>query len=239
MLQSDPNLLQLHSKLVGRGLLTEEDFWGVDERAKLIQTEKRRLQLQQRRKEKEQEMPLKKGSEEDKSKVENINLVDDLNKQTTGLPSAMVSDLRMGAEVQGTTNTTGGQGTVRDRLTQQQKLMIFSERPEVRRAYKTHVPKRLTEAEFWTKFVRSEYLRKGRRARSRRKLAELTEAQQKLTKEQRKKKSAMVEAPLAEDLAEDEEIFQPTVKVRTLIVENLYYLPDALPACSMSAFCRS
>mmetsp|Transcript_10695 Transcript_10695/g.39265 ORF Transcript_10695/g.39265 Transcript_10695/m.39265 type:complete len:753 (-) Transcript_10695:563-2821(-) len=214
LLQADSNLFQLHSKLVGRGLLTEEDFWTVPERVHLVQAEQRRLQLQHRKRQKE-------GDSSKAAEGDPLSIGEGLDKQVAGLPNAMVSDLRVGAEVQGTTNTTGGQGTVRVRLTQQQKLLIFSERPEVRRAYKTHVPKLLTEAEFWTKFVRSEYLRKGRRARSRRKLAELAEAQQRLTKEQRKTMTAMVDGPLPEDLAEDEELFQPTVKEMKTTAQNV------------------
>lgn len=41
-------------------------------------------------------------------------------------------------------------------------MTLFGERPAVRRAFLDNVPKKMTEREFWTRFLRSEYFKAAR-----------------------------------------------------------------------------
>lgn len=52
--------------------------------------------------------------------------------------------------------------TVTCNLTNEKMHRIFAERPSVRQAFLDNVPKKMTEREFWTRFLRSEYFKQMR-----------------------------------------------------------------------------
>lgn len=56
----------------------------------------------------------------------------------------------------------GMSDTVTCNLTNEKMHRIFAERPSVRQAFLDNVPKKMTEREFWTRFLRSEYFKQMR-----------------------------------------------------------------------------
>jgi transcription initiation factor TFIIH subunit 1 len=56
----------------------------------------------------------------------------------------------------------GMSDTVTCNLTNEKMHRIFAERPSVREAFLNNVPKKMTEREFWTRFLRSEYFKQMR-----------------------------------------------------------------------------
>ena len=74
--------------------------------------------------------------------------------QRPGIPNALDADLKAARD--------GRSDTVTCALTNDKMHRIFSERPAVRRAFLDNVPNKMTEREFWTRFLRSEYFKAAR-----------------------------------------------------------------------------
>ncbi len=64
------------------------------------------------------------------------------------------------ADIKGTRD--GRSDVVTATLSNEKMHRIFSERPAVRRAFLNNVPAKMTEREFWTRFLRSEYFKAAR-----------------------------------------------------------------------------
>ncbi|PSC72434.1 putative RNA polymerase II transcription factor B subunit 1-1 [Micractinium conductrix] len=78
-------------------------------------------------------------------------------RQRAGLPSAMLADVKPSAD--------GQTEKVHFQLTPQIIQQIFTERPEVHRAYLAHVPHTLDEKAFWTRYFKQQYKKMARRRR--------------------------------------------------------------------------
>ncbi|KAJ7277598.1 hypothetical protein O6H91_Y388700 [Diphasiastrum complanatum] len=79
-----------------------------------------------------------------------------LPKQRTGLKSAMLADVRP--------LTDGRTNKVTFNLTPEIIHQIFAEKPAVHRAFLMHVPSKMSEKDFWTKYCRAEYLYRTKNA---------------------------------------------------------------------------
>ena len=74
--------------------------------------------------------------------------------QRPGLANARDADVK---------GARDGRGDVVTATLSNEKMhRIFSERPAVRAAFLENVPKKMTEREFWTRFLRSEYFKAAR-----------------------------------------------------------------------------
>ena len=74
--------------------------------------------------------------------------------QRPGLANALDADVK---------GARDGRGDVVTATLSNEKMhRIFSERPSVRRAFLENVPSKMTEREFWTRFLRSEYFKAAR-----------------------------------------------------------------------------
>ncbi|KAL4434287.1 hypothetical protein ABPG75_000728 [Micractinium tetrahymenae] len=80
-----------------------------------------------------------------------------VRKQRVGLPSAMLADVKPSAD--------GQTEKVHFQLTPEIIQQIFTERPEVHRAFLAHVPHNLDEKAFWTRYFKQQYRRMARRRR--------------------------------------------------------------------------
>ncbi|KAF2077721.1 hypothetical protein CYY_000968 [Polysphondylium violaceum] len=116
LLASNKDLKHLFDSLVGRGVISESDFW-----------ESRKVLLKN-----------------DTVKSE---------KQSTGMPSNILSDVRP-------TSEDGNQ--VKYRLTPTIIHQIFIQYPSVEKAYKANVPHKISEQDFWKKYVQSKYFYRDR-----------------------------------------------------------------------------
>ena len=74
--------------------------------------------------------------------------------QKRGIENALDADLKGARD--------GMSDTVTCNLTNEKMHRIFAERPAVRQAFLDNVPKKMTEREFWTRFLRSEYFKQMR-----------------------------------------------------------------------------
>ena len=81
--------------------------------------------------------------------------------QMTGISNALDADIK-GARSGGPTGTLGGGDVVTATLSNEKMHRIFAERPAVRAAFLENVPRNMTEREFWTRFLRSEYFKAAR-----------------------------------------------------------------------------
>ena len=80
--------------------------------------------------------------------------------QKTGISNALDADIK-GAR-SGAGNSQRGGDVVTATLSNEKMHRIFAERPAVRAAFLENVPKNMTEREFWTRFLRSEYFKAAR-----------------------------------------------------------------------------
>ncbi|KAM7462589.1 hypothetical protein LguiA_030710 [Lonicera macranthoides] len=78
------------------------------------------------------------------------NKTDRKTKQRVGLKSDMIFNVRPSSD--------GQSNKVTFNLTPEIIHQIFAEKPAVRQAYLTFVPRKMTEKDFWTKYWRAEYL---------------------------------------------------------------------------------
>lgn len=74
--------------------------------------------------------------------------------QKVGIENTLDGDLKGARD--------GMSDTVTCNLTNEKMHRIFAERPSVRQAFLDNVPKKMTEREFWTRFLRSEYFKQMR-----------------------------------------------------------------------------
>lgn len=74
--------------------------------------------------------------------------------QKVGIENTLDGDLKGARD--------GMSDTVTCNLTNEKMHRIFAERPAVRQAFLDNVPKKMTEREFWTRFLRSEYFKQMR-----------------------------------------------------------------------------
>ena len=83
--------------------------------------------------------------------------------QMTGISNALDADIK-GARSGGSTTGTRERGgdVVTATLSNEKMHRIFAERPAVRAAFLENVPRNMTEREFWTRFLRSEYFKAAR-----------------------------------------------------------------------------
>lgn len=80
--------------------------------------------------------------------------------QKTGISNVLDADIK-GAR-SGAGNSQRGGDVVTATLSNEKMHRIFAERPAVRAAFLENVPKNMTEREFWTRFLRSEYFKAAR-----------------------------------------------------------------------------
>lgn len=83
--------------------------------------------------------------------------------QMTGISNALDADIK-GARSGGSTTGPQARGgdVVTATLSNEKMHRIFAERPAVRAAFLENVPRNMTEREFWTRFLRSEYFKAAR-----------------------------------------------------------------------------
>ena len=80
--------------------------------------------------------------------------------QKTGISNVLDADIK-GARSGAGSSQRGGD-VVTATLSNEKMHRIFAERPAVRAAFLENVPKNMTEREFWTRFLRSEYFKAAR-----------------------------------------------------------------------------
>ncbi|KAM3696025.1 hypothetical protein ACJW31_06G006600 [Castanea mollissima] len=78
------------------------------------------------------------------------------SKQRVGFKSSMILDIKP--------MTDGRTNKVTFNLTPEIKYQIFALKPAVHRAFLNHVPNKMTEKDFWTKYFRAEYLHSTKNA---------------------------------------------------------------------------
>jgi hypothetical protein len=146
LLKADPSLRDLYHELVVSGIISEEEFWKVREASIEIEATNKTLARNSAA------FPFSQQQQQ--------------QKQQQGLSSSLVNNIQSLLSSEGSTNIFASSivqpvketdDVLHFKLTAATIHQIFVDHPAVRVAYKRLVPEKMSEQEFWTKYLQSQY----------------------------------------------------------------------------------